>query len=801
MTEKGSFKLSTSRKGSTSPKPTIRNLSANTSSNHTPRIASLKTSHLVSPLPAFSLSKKSSQDFSPHKSPQSMSRQYYAPTPKSKQTSPRREHSEFSPSQKTEITIKDPKIKHLFDKVINEDTKLIYNTDESYGYFHQYKGLDKQDSLSMSPIKFNNLRTSEMSDESPHSKIRILNSIVRHNSTSSYGLPLGLERNKELTMTSNIIPASPKGEAYKFTSRDSKFMEIMSLKQKNSELSNINGTLKQEVNLVDEFETVLNKRTRIEDFNEKRCDMLKANITKQKRYISQMTSALKLANKFHKDMKNILTYLATSEEEKKPEEEEAKQNQKPATNKEAEIVRANEYANRALTKIYQDIGTTEGLKNFLQNFNEAYEDVKSYHEKNGEVVKLFNMGGALTKDKHLTTQRMDPSVQKKIKYNYVLNQFIKKYKDVYPMHDAYREYDLHKDYKFLDCIKELLVLSDKVDRGFKKVKNFDLSTRSTFTYNETVPENFAQNHDNFRFYMNQFNRSQRMFLNGQEILQLESSLSSLLDDLIKFHNDIVTKREETPIELILKLQDNIRRNVESLLTLGITMSSNLSYKDKIVVVAKRNGYEDQIESLRATTIPEKKILFEIYSEEYENLRQFDDTIVQTRKLLHRSSKEAASLSSDFLTKSLRNASDCVDHLQCCYQDMSFVSRLKDIEMNFSREYSKMLDINMEKVKRFMEAEAKLMDEFFEKVEQNMKELNRNFETTFSSENKEYKHQKSFVTTFRKASKEIKEILTKVSDSRKDAEHKGNIRLEDAFLKSLEKLFDDCKKNRTKLEKT
>lgn len=103
---------------------------------------------------------------------------------------------------------------------------------------------------------------------------------------------------------------SPSSAHYKFSSKDSRFEEIRQLQSKNFLLKKENSILQNSLEEIDEFDLVLNRKTKIENFNEKRCDILKACVHKQKRYIDYLNKSFKLSNKFYKDIKHVLQFLS-----------------------------------------------------------------------------------------------------------------------------------------------------------------------------------------------------------------------------------------------------------------------------------------------------------------------------------------------------------------------------------------------------------------------------------------------------------------------------------------------------------
>ena len=676
-------------------------------------------------------------------------------------------------------SIKDSKIQGLFSRIMKEESNLVYQTEEENNKQSQTSRDYAFNIESVAPER--RLKRTYSGASAP--KIQILNSIIKHNMEREHTQGYDFERKKPTLLTGKSFD-SLKSEPYRFSLNDSKFKEILNLKKQNAELSYMNEALKQEVDGLDEFEKVLSKRTKLENFNEKRCDMLKASLEKQKKYIAQLTSSVKLSNKFSKDLASVLKFLVNTVERSKRKDEPQDQ------------LKAREHlAGYAFNQLKSELGNTHALKAFMTNFNDAYEKIKKIESENEDLGHMFDL--PVDRTSHDGTKM---ETQKKIKYKYVLTDFAEKYKHVFPSYSVFKEMDIQEKLDFADVLKQLQKMAVTVDETFKKLKSYDMITHSHFVYNENIPTNYQHNINSFGYYFHNLNKSKRIALNGNELLALERSLSVLLGQLINFHNELTAKGHDVSMHDILKLQHNVRTNIEGLLTLGVTVACNISHKDQIIVVTKQNNCEDEVNPLRGTSIPKTKLLFEIYKEEHENVRKFEGLMDNMKKLLDQTIKEVDKEASKNLLKKLKSLSEYMECLQINYEDMGLMSRLKDIEMNFTREYSKILDGSMNRIKSFVEEEGKLVDDFLEKIHSGIKELSKSYESTHLQESKGTKSQKVFLTVFRKMNKEIKDASHGILGKRKELDYGETRILENIFLKDFEKICEEYKRNRARLKK-
>ena len=150
--------------------------------------------------------------------------------------------------------------------------------------------------------------------------------------------------------------------------------------------------------------------------------MLKACVAKQKRYIDYLNKANKLSNKFYKDLKGVLNFLVEVDEKYVKSKKKVKHVEyldDGGTSQNAEV------RTKVLNDIYKDLGNSDAMKNFIINFNEAYDRVKGTNQKKEEFGKLFNLTLDVIKSQNPLAKKINPEVQKRIKYNYMFDAFIK----------------------------------------------------------------------------------------------------------------------------------------------------------------------------------------------------------------------------------------------------------------------------------------------------------------------------------------------------------------------------------------
>ena len=508
------------------------------------------------------------------------------------------------------------------------------------------------------------------------------------------------------------------------TPKGSRFTEILDLKQRNIELNDQNKQLKSDMKNIDEFEVVLRKKTKFENFNEKRCDILKACISKQKRYIDNINQAMKLHKKFYKDLKHVLSYLIDLNEKY------VRSNVKlsvDSTQKHGALHQVD-MAKKALEEIYSDSGSIDNLKLFIQNFNEAYSRVRDVQGKDSEIEKLFDLNKNIENSGDTLAKITNPEANKDISYKYTFPQFIQNYKKIFPIYTVFDEFELKDKGDFSEFINHLVLMAEKVDEVFKKVKNFGVLDHTKFLESADFPEKLTSNAANFKYYFEKSNKSKRLFLNSKSILNLEKSLSSLLSELVTFHQSLVIKKENLSMDSILDLQESLRTNIEDLLLLGVSTDSDLTLNEKIIVVNRDHRQKDSHQLIREIETPSKENLLEIYNHEGEAIKKFEKLQASIKSTLKSSADEAKKLSADSLSNKLNSLSNFMNQIEINYQDLGLISRLKDIELVFRRKFTQATFSNVEYLRKFVTMKMNSVEELCSTVNKCVKDLTQLYDS-------------------------------------------------------------------------
>jgi len=567
-------------------------------------------------------------------------------------------------------------------------------------------------------------------------------------------------------------------EPYKYSRADSKFFEILELKSRNQSLIQENLQLKNDLEEIDEFDEVLMKKTKIEDFNEKRCDILKACIHKQKRYIDYQNKAIRMSKLFYKELRHVFDFL--KELDHKYMHSKYTLNQNQLEKLESTSSQMN-LAYRSLSEIQAQLGNTTAIKAYIANFNEAYSQLVHFEEKNFDFENLFEIAPA----------SLSLEEKKKLKYKYALKNFVNKHKHLFPIYTVFNDFELKDKTDFSTFLKQIEAMADKISTVFSKLKNFDMLSHVNFFSKDDIPEIVKHNKVELQEYFSDKNPNKRIILNGHEINKAERSLSDLLNQLIHFHNALAVKKDDISLESILQIQNTLRSSIENLLLLGITTTCDLDTNDKILVITKRNPQGDVSDFLRSGYIPEKETLFEIYNQEADRAVETTHLKNQIKKLFDELSQHKQE------TDALQKLKAQVELLQVTNQELGVISRLKDVEMNFTREYARIALTDIDQLKEYVDKKVHTVDSFLKQVDKHLKDMDESFEVMFQDP-KELKNRIQFHRKFKTTCKEIRSGIFEIISKQKNSVHSSLGVLQEAFQLELSKIKKELLKSGNKI---
>lgn len=522
---------------------------------------------------------------------------------------------------------------------------------------------------------------------------------------------------------------------YQFSSTDSKFSEIQTLRLQNMQLAQRNAILKREVKHLDEFKLALMKEVATENFQQKRIDLLKAQISSQRRYINTITSFLKLSREFFCDMKNVLNFLVEAYEKR------TKSGQTSTLDQmlDPEIAENKHAVETVLKQIVKSHKGFEDFKFFLSNFNTLFTNLKLLRQDDIDFHQVFevmrdvrNQSGDQEPE---DIGNLNSSSQKKVRYKQVITEFLKKYGDLFQLNSVFHNFEYQDQASFSGFLKALIKSASRVDEILSKLSRFDIGGTNPIVSKANLPKIIRENVVAFSNYLNLENKLNRTILDKDYIDKLESMLSDLLSQVISLHRVLSTEKDSLLAFDVIKLQDSLRVTIEQLICAGIATDAN-PQKNTLLVLEK---LKKQVRwSPENIFDPEKKDLKQeidrinlgILEREDINRANTDSVIKACKESLRKLDEQITAMKIEQKSgceNTLRKLAWEVDFLITRNSELMAINRLNTMELAYNKEYIALVSSDVKVLKGKLEEKSRKIENFFGGIYEDLKRLEKGYE--------------------------------------------------------------------------
>ena len=382
----------------------------------------------------------------------------------------------------------------------------------------------------------------------------------------------------------------------------------------------------------------------------------------------------------------------------------------------------------SLQQILHGAKNGELLEKFMTNFNEAYEKVKGFERKNEELKKMFEIT-----DADITEKYKDKV--KKIKYNYLLREFIQKYKRYLPVKTFFDILEPKDKDNIDNHMTKLIRLMNKIEEVFQQVSAFDKTKKNPFFSQLSLPDTLKDNFSSFEGFLSENHKNGNLTLNYQSVSEVESSLTSLLRELANFQINLSTGKQQLDLEIVMNLQKCLRDNVEKLLEIGIILSEG---DDPLVILQNEAGMSLSSminEKKNADALPFKKNLYKnesVCNNDYQRIYSFLQESVSDLE-------ESIGMSiDDNNKKKLHNFKFYLLTLNRLYEQKKITSFLKDLDLTMQSQRIDLINKGFDSLKVEIFEKMKSFEEFFQSMSDKVAKLGQHFDLIFENINEEKK---------------------------------------------------------------
>lgn len=584
---------------------------------------------------------------------------------------------------------------------------------------------------------------------------------------------------------------------YKFSSVDSKYQEILKLKRENASLKREIMNLKNDK--LDKYElTDDNKYRSNENFNEKRIALLKNQIIKQQSYIKNLHKSLRLIKKFYRDMTSLLLLFKNLD----TKYSDILKNHEHFLNKRSKNIFRNDTSFlkeidetqkfESMQKILHSSKNSETLELFINNFNEAYERVKTYERKNEELKRMFDIT-----DSEVIKDYKEKA--KKIKYNYLLNEFIDKYRRFFPIKTFFDIVDPKDKESMTTQLNKLVKLMSKIEEIFHQITSFNALKNNIF-FDNSLPASYQENLKNFEEFFGQ-GKKVSLSLNYQHIFDTESSLSILLKKISSLHI-LLSTNQEVDLENLMDIQSTLRKNIEKLLHLGISLNEGDDPASYLKAEVGSYLNTTNFDKIKSENLSVRKKLYKnenTCDSDFQKISTYlQESISDLEENIFCNLDESAN-------KKLSNFKFYLLTLNQLYEQKKVTSFLKDIDLNMQTQRVDLINKGFESLKAQIFDKIKSFEDFFFNVNEKVLKISQNFEKLFDEVNEEHKKKilaiskklnnlfKFLISNLEKKmdQKEFNQLYVNTEGLQKEYEIKVKI-IEDkwgAFMKKIQKISE------------
>lgn len=540
----------------------------------------------------------------------------------------------------------------------------------------------------------------------------------------------------------NINNGKPKHRKYNKSLNDLKDSSISTLSKKklmiteqkyspNSRLKEINSLQKENEILkkkllfqtnaleeVDEFRYSMKELEFSTNFNEKRVNSLKAQILKQQNYITKLEKTFKLMRIFFNDSKSFLN-LFIEISSKYQEKLKSRTKDKTVLSLDENLQKMDaETFKEALDKLIRTNKNPDLFKEFIENFNKSFKLILKYERSNKEFEGLFRK----TELKSAEKNEKNPLDNKRnnLIYQNPIESFVEKYKSCFNIKTFFNILEPKETEKISVNFENLLVLMKKVEDLFKKLDTFDNFKNNEFYFN-TNDDSFKlshENYENFTDFLISISKTNFIGLNYSKIMEVESDLSLLLNDLVHFEYDFIYKKNEISLNKIVSLQERLRKNVKKLIELGVRLSET---EDANLLYLLEKNVKGEREILFKNNVKKNNVPYFLLALKSEEIKKdFKNCCIYIKEFMINLPENV--LQDEIQQKKIKKIDYLVDLLTSIYEQNEVFNQILELDLYKQKETNDHLKDSISEIQTFFTQRNNNFNQFFSNIKEKLFEL-------------------------------------------------------------------------------
>lgn len=529
---------------------------------------------------------------------------------------------------------------------------------------------------------------------------------------SSIGVP-SLSKSKVISPESNN-----NNDIY---SNNSRLREINALIEENKILKRELALRKKELAEVDEFKMMMRNCDATKNCNEKRVQCLKGQLHKQQKYIKKLEKTFKLMKIFHDDSRNLIT-LFIDISSKYQDKFRARQKPKFSKSNEETLQRLDSDSFKdSVEKMMKNFKNPDSFKEFIDQFNSAYKLILNYERSNEEFNRVFRQ----TKNNN-ETNRLDFTPI--LEYQNPITTFVERYKRYFNIKTVFDVIVPNEKDIFTNNFENLLSLNSKIEMMFHKLNTIDIFKNNDFYIsNKSAPFISEKNHENFVDFLVKNTQTHFLGMNYQEIMDLESRLANLLNDIIVFEYDFIYQKDEINLNKVNNIKEKLRSNIDKLIELGVRLSDT---EDANLLYVLEKDIQNERESAKNNGKNDTHLLIAEKSEEVK--RDFKNCCIYIKEFMINLPEIV--LQDPVQQPKIKKMDFLVDILTSIFEEKEVLSQILELDLRKQKETLEILNDGLTEIQIFFEQKNNSFNKFYSEMREKIIELSSTIEALADDKN-------------------------------------------------------------------
>lgn len=536
-------------------------------------------------------------------------------------------------------------------------------------------------------------------------------------------------------------------------SPNSRLKEINTLQKENEILKKKLLFKTTELEEVDEFRFSMKELEFSTNFNEKRVNSLKAQILKQQKYITKLEKTLKLMKIFFNDSKSFLNlFIEISSKYQERPKNRTKDKTSLSLDENLQKMDAETFR-ETLDKLIRTNKNPDLFKEFIENFNKSFKLILKYERSNKEFEGLFKKTENKIIDKNEKKPSENNNWRNNLSYQSPIENFVEKYKSFFNIKTFFNILEPKETEKISVNFENLLVLMKKVENLFKTLDTFDNFKNNEFFFN-THDDSFKlsqENCENFTDFLISNSQTNFIALNYSKIMEVESNLSLLLNDLVHFEYEFIYKKEEISLNKIVSLQERLRKNVKKLIELGVRLSETEDANLLYLLEKNIKGERETIFKNNAKKNNVPYFLLALKSEEIK--KDFKNCCIYIKEFMI--NLPEIILQDEIQQKKIKKVDYIVDLLTSIFEQNEVFNQILELDLYKQKETNDHLKDSISEIQNFFTQRNNNFNHFFSNIKEKL------FEISAQIDSLPEKNSDSLIKRIKKKFEDVLQGLTEI----------------------------------------